>query len=296
MFAALPEEEKGVIRATCFAPLLLIDSIVTMSTLVIEIFDRHLGDMKMRQFPKKKNTYGLKEIDDALKQAKLERHLGDVLRLNLLKIILSFHLPNKGRNVWVKYVDMAVDLDHLKFPRIEESIHLFPKLQGWRMTSFKRRQIVTFEKFFANPKLLVVKDLMVDDDVEVNLEVILFEYGGGLLKTMVVAEVAKTDIVFFSQEEIIGEAYQVSTDQTTVVSADEQTIEVVQTEVVISHKEEDVGEASQVIDVYIKALIQYFDTQHRAHPDKERIVLAVVFAYQYMGRAFNAWTHNMSSP
>ncbi|KAF6164202.1 hypothetical protein GIB67_010172 [Kingdonia uniflora] len=80
-----------------------------MSTLVVEIFDRHLSEMKfqfgetiiqmkpihvclilglhvspianeflfvdpehmtnfkMRRFPKKKNTYGLKEIDDALK-------------------------------------------------------------------------------------------------------------------------------------------------------------------------------------------------------------------------------------
>ncbi|KAF6134726.1 hypothetical protein GIB67_002127 [Kingdonia uniflora] len=87
-----------------------------MSTLVVEIFDRHLSDMKfqfgetiiqmkpihvclilwlnvspianeflfvdpeymtnfiMRRFPKKKNTYRLKEIDDALKQAKFERH------------------------------------------------------------------------------------------------------------------------------------------------------------------------------------------------------------------------------
>ncbi|KAF6165579.1 hypothetical protein GIB67_022750 [Kingdonia uniflora] len=87
-----------------------------MSMLVVEIFDRHLGDMKfqfgetiiqmkpihvslilglrvspianeflfvghehmtnfiMRRFPKKKNTYRLKEIVDALKQAKLERH------------------------------------------------------------------------------------------------------------------------------------------------------------------------------------------------------------------------------
>ncbi|KAF6169175.1 hypothetical protein GIB67_013605, partial [Kingdonia uniflora] len=78
MFAALPEEEKGVFRAYCFAPLLMIDLIVTMSTLVVEIFDRHLGDMKMRRFPKKKNTYGLKEIDDALKHAKLERHQEDV--------------------------------------------------------------------------------------------------------------------------------------------------------------------------------------------------------------------------
>ncbi|KAF6135450.1 hypothetical protein GIB67_015303 [Kingdonia uniflora] len=238
MFAALPEEEKGTLRVTCFAPLLLIDLIATISMLVIEIFDRHLGDMKFqfretiiqmkpihvclilglrvspianeflfvdpeyitnfrrRRFPKKKNTYGLKEIGDALKQAKLERYQEDILRLNLLKIILSFLLPNKGRNIWVKYVDLVDDLQrfnrfpwgeqvynllwwqiiefakyrsaadkkldkalsihgctwvlmiwtflsipNLKFQRIKESIHLFPKLQGWRMTSFKRRQI-----------------------------------------------------------------------------------------------------------------------------------------------------------
>ncbi|KAF6163196.1 hypothetical protein GIB67_025060 [Kingdonia uniflora] len=155
MFAALPDEAKGALRTTYFAPLLLIDPIATMSTLVVEIFDRHLGDMKfqfgetiiqmkpihvcqililgirvslianeflfvdsehmtnfrMRRFPKKKNTYGLKEIVDALKQAKLERHQEDVHRLNLLKIILSFLLPNKGRNVEVRYVDLVDDLD-----------------------------------------------------------------------------------------------------------------------------------------------------------------------------------------
>ncbi|KAF6172658.1 hypothetical protein GIB67_041981 [Kingdonia uniflora] len=65
-----------------------------------------MTNFRMRQFPKKKNTYGLKEIDDALKQAKLERHHDDLLRLNLLKIILPFLLLNKGRNVGVKYVDM----------------------------------------------------------------------------------------------------------------------------------------------------------------------------------------------
>ncbi|KAF6142244.1 hypothetical protein GIB67_012093 [Kingdonia uniflora] len=107
---------------------------------------KHMTNFRMRRFPKKKNTYGLKEIDDALKQAKLERHQEDVLRLNLLKFILSFYLPNKGKNIWVNQ----------KFSRIEESIHFFPKLQGWRMTSFKHRQIVTFKKFFANTKLLII--------------------------------------------------------------------------------------------------------------------------------------------
>ncbi|KAF6162104.1 hypothetical protein GIB67_008233 [Kingdonia uniflora] len=62
---------------------------------------------------------------------------------------------------------------------------------------------------------------------------------------MVDAEVAKAEIVFFNQEEVVGEAYQDSADQTIVVSVEEQTIEVTQTKVVISHQEEDVGEASQ---------------------------------------------------
>ncbi|KAF6171919.1 hypothetical protein GIB67_011816 [Kingdonia uniflora] len=48
IFAALPEEEKGVLRATCFVPLLLIDPIATMSTLVVKIFEGHLGVMKFQ--------------------------------------------------------------------------------------------------------------------------------------------------------------------------------------------------------------------------------------------------------
>ncbi|KAF6172231.1 hypothetical protein GIB67_024853 [Kingdonia uniflora] len=116
MFVALTEEENVALCTTCFGPLLLIDPIATMPMLVVEIFDRHLSDMKfqfwgiiiqmkpiqlclilglrdshitndflfidpehmtnfrMRRFPKKINTFVLKEIDDALKQAKLERY------------------------------------------------------------------------------------------------------------------------------------------------------------------------------------------------------------------------------
>ncbi|KAF6171311.1 hypothetical protein GIB67_036979 [Kingdonia uniflora] len=358
--------------------------------------------------------------------------------------------------------------------------------------------------------LVVVRDLMVDDDVEVNLEAISSEYGGGLLKwkkddkkddddkkdveeevkseeeqpqvvkyedsepptvvvyyngkkdvqhaneTMVVAEVVKTDIVFFNQEEVIGEAYQsvyllasadqttvvsveehtmevaknedeanqASTDQTTAVSVEEQTIETKESKEEVERSKEEVvdgnddddgnlqkkpdpvqlvliesevdvtlkkrnaltdveinerafkmacrmnqlhaqldellpgvllesfiqrpifqneknqvnqvwslrkdelspkamkdntityrriGEETvclnalytlypkqwldnEVIDVYSKALIQYFDTQYHAFPDKEKIMLADVFVCQYIGRAFNVWTHNMFSP
>ncbi|KAF6158367.1 hypothetical protein GIB67_022447, partial [Kingdonia uniflora] len=169
--------------------------------------------------------------------------------------------------------------------------------------------------------------------------------------TMVVTEVAKTDIVLFNQEEVFGEANQGNADQTTVVSVEEQTLEVEKTEdeasqiVLIESKvdvtlkkrhaltEEEINERAikmacqmnrlhahlgellpgvllisfiqrpisqdkknQVIDVYIKALMQYFGTQYRACPDNERIVLADIFACQYIGRDFNVWTRNMSSP
>ncbi|KAF6137151.1 hypothetical protein GIB67_030915 [Kingdonia uniflora] len=53
---------------------------------------------------------------------------------------------------------------------------------------------------------------------------------------------------------------------------------------------------NEVIDVYIKTLIQYFNTQHRALEDKEKIMAADAFSYQYISRAFNVWTRNMSSP
>ncbi|KAF6161389.1 hypothetical protein GIB67_009268, partial [Kingdonia uniflora] len=47
---------------------------------------------------------------------------------------------------------------------------------------------------------------------------------------MVVAEVAKTDIVFFNQDVVVGEAYQASADQITAVSVEEHTLEVEKTE------------------------------------------------------------------
>ncbi|KAF6166382.1 hypothetical protein GIB67_034933 [Kingdonia uniflora] len=97
---------------------------------------KHMKNLRMRRFPKKKNTYGLKEIVDALKQTKLERHQEDVLRLNLLRIILSFFLPNKGRNVEVRYVDLVDNLDQFnKFP------------WGEQVYNFLRRKIVEFAKY-----------------------------------------------------------------------------------------------------------------------------------------------------
>ncbi|KAF6146565.1 hypothetical protein GIB67_008851 [Kingdonia uniflora] len=186
----------------------------------------------------------------------------------------------------------------------------FSELENIQSTAKNLLQQVT-----PGEGLEVVIDLMVDDDAEVNLEAISSEYGGDLLKrkkgdekdnndkkdvkenakseeeqpqvveeedsepptTMVVVEVAKIDIVFFNQVEIVGEAYQsiylhasadqkivvsveeqtlevektedeasqASADQTTAVYVNEQTIEVAQTDVVISHQEEDAGKASQ---------------------------------------------------
>ncbi|KAF6176430.1 hypothetical protein GIB67_010067 [Kingdonia uniflora] len=170
----------------------------------------------------------------------------------------------------------------------------FPELENIQSTAKNFLQQVT-----PREGLEVVNNLMVDDDVEVGREVnfkaISFEYGGNFLewkkgdekdndenkdveekvkseeeqpqvaeefRTTNCSEVAKTDIVFFNQKEVVGEAYQAnadqttvvsveeqtlkaSADQTTIISVEEQTIEVTQTEKVISHQEEDVGEASQ---------------------------------------------------
>ncbi|KAF6166384.1 hypothetical protein GIB67_034935, partial [Kingdonia uniflora] len=44
---------------------------------------------------------------------------------------------------------------------------------------------------------------------------------------------------------------------------------------------------NEAIDVYIKALIQYFDTQHRVRLENKRTVLADIFVCQYIGRVFN---------
>ncbi|KAF6144175.1 hypothetical protein GIB67_004848 [Kingdonia uniflora] len=109
--------------------------------------------------------------------------------------------------------------------------------------------------------LEVVKDLMVDDDVEVNLEAISSKYGGGLLKgdkkdnddkkdveenvkseeeqpqvakeedskppTVVVYYNGKKDVQHANETMVVAEA---SVDQKTVVSVEEQTLEVEKTE------------------------------------------------------------------
>ncbi|KAF6172144.1 hypothetical protein GIB67_028560, partial [Kingdonia uniflora] len=63
--------------------------------------------------------------------------------------------------------------------------------------------------------------------------------------TMVVAEVAKSDIVFFNQEEVAGEAYQASVEQTTIVFIEEQTLEVEKTEDEASQTKESKKEVEQ---------------------------------------------------
>ncbi|KAF6174692.1 hypothetical protein GIB67_008747, partial [Kingdonia uniflora] len=170
--------------------------------------------------------------------------------------------------------------------------------------------------------LEVTNALMVDDDVEVGREVnfnaISSEYGDDLLEmeeskngdekvdsdekvddvveeedlkqptvvTMVVAEVVKTDLVFFNQEEVVGETYQAKTDQTTVASVEEQTLEVEKTE----------DEASQVVlmksrvDVTLKK--RYALTEEEINEGKKNMHL------WFNGRfkIANAWKKKKLSP
>ncbi|KAF6135999.1 hypothetical protein GIB67_006891 [Kingdonia uniflora] len=381
MFGALPEEEKDALRTTYFAPLLLIDLIATISTLVVEIFNRHLSDMKMWRFPKKKNTYGLKEIDGDLKHAKLESHHDAVLRLNLLKIILSFLLPNKGKNVEVKYVDLVDDLvEFNRFPwamKASESDMQQELVQEAMRSHIETPTIDGTPTFGIVPvvdaptignsssateiRIIVVKwkkgdekddeDEKDDDDEKDGEEKDKFveeeqpqvAEEEEVQETMEVAEVTKIEVVFFSQEKDVDEAYQTSVDQTTAVSVEEQSKEelvLMESEVYTTlkkrHKltDEDITERStkfaiqmnllhghleklipgvlfesfierpisqdeknqvshvwsmrkdklspeaKVINVYIKALIKYYDSQHRIRPTKEKIVLTNVYSCQ----------------
>ncbi|KAF6173969.1 hypothetical protein GIB67_039920 [Kingdonia uniflora] len=358
MFAALPEEEKGVLHATCFAPLLLIDLIAMMLTLVVEIFDRHLSDMKF-QFGE--TIIQMKPIHVRLLQTK------DVLRLNFLKIILSFLLPNKGRNVEVRYqieapvigVAPTIGIPTIGAPtvvvpvigssssateigvvvvrvcsQLEEHgkmLHTHGKmLEQISMSTvgdstlplgdtllLEHYQFSTPEKEEDGKRMMAEPRIKNDDDVEVGREVhfntISSEYGGDLLEK---GEEKENDDKKYVEEKVKSEEEEVqkaSVDQTTIISIEEQTLkakkiedEASQTkeskEKVEQNKEEvfegrdnDDGnlqnkldpeqiikqmaiDQTNVIDVYIKALIQFFDTQHRAYPEKERIVLAVIFA------------------
>ncbi|KAF6177057.1 hypothetical protein GIB67_015932 [Kingdonia uniflora] len=274
MFAALPEEEKGTLRTTCFTPLLLIDPIATMSMLVVEIFDRHLGDMKF-------------QFGETIIQMK-PIHVCLILKLRVSPIANKNHIeaptigtaptieppavgaPTIGSSssateIKVVVVRVCSQLEEhrkmlLKLDDHGKMLHNHGKMlkrilmstvggstlplgdtlllgqyqfsTPEKTTKHKREGENLLQQVTIREGLEVVKDLVVDDDVEVGMEVnckaILSEYGGDLLEA--------------------------SSDQTTTVSVKEQTIEVektedeakvAQTEVVIYHQEEDVDEASQ---------------------------------------------------
>ncbi|KAF6169947.1 hypothetical protein GIB67_034339, partial [Kingdonia uniflora] len=448
-----------------------------MSTLVVEIFDRHLGDIKfqfgetiiqmkpihvclilglrvspivneflfvdpehmtnfrMRRFSKKKNTYGLKEINDALKQAKLERYQEDALRLILLKIILSFLLLNKGRNVWVKYVDLrhqieapaigaalAIGVPTVVVPAIGSSSsateigvvvvrYQFSTLKkivkckrkggnekedgkrkkteprtkkgkGEWQKKAKEADVSNKKKKVEDPKKEALTDKQFDhvplihlkalipkihkkdldnrvprkrrvkfpelQNIQSIVENFLYSRSGCHLDELVLME-SEVDATLkkrhaLTEEEINKRAVKMDCEMNRLhahldelllgvllesfiqrpISQDEKNqvdqVWSLRKDGLSSKAKKDnsstymrIGEETvylsvlctlypnqwldnEVIDVYIKALIQYFDTQNRARPDNERIVLADIFACQYIGKAFNVWTRNMSSP
>ncbi|KAF6165721.1 hypothetical protein GIB67_012618 [Kingdonia uniflora] len=332
IFGALPEEEKCVLRTTCFVPLLLINPMATMPTLVVEIFDRHLDD---------------------------------ILRLNLLKNILSFHLSNKRRNVEVKYVDLVDDLvefnrfpwgfvsfyllqrNHIKAPTIggAPAIDVEPVIEPPTVGT-----PVIGSSFSTTEIRAVVDKDEVEVEREVNLEAISSIYGGDRLEWKKGDEKNEKDDdddekdgkekakSFEEGQPQVAEEEEVqetSVDQTTGLYVEEQSKKEVvegkddddgtsqkkpdlekiikemvvdQTNLVLMESEvdvtlkkrhkltdEDITEKSpkfyiqmsvlhvQAINVYVKALIQYFDSQHRVCPAKEKIVLADVYSSQIMG-------------
>ncbi|KAF6168265.1 hypothetical protein GIB67_018245, partial [Kingdonia uniflora] len=93
-----------------------------------------------------------------------------------------------------------------------------------------------------------VDDVAVEEDLEQPTVVVYYSGKKDVQpdsETMVVAEVAKSDIVFFNQEEVAGKAYQASVEQTTIVSIEEQTLEVEKTEDEASWTKESKKEVEQ---------------------------------------------------
>ncbi|KAF6177103.1 hypothetical protein GIB67_015978 [Kingdonia uniflora] len=173
------------------------------------------------------------------------------------KIIKRLKKIKEGKREWQKKLN-----DSKKNKKVEEPDVLLKKKRRAKFPELGNIQSTAkniLQQVAPGEGLEVVKYLMVDDDVKVNLEVISPKYGGGLLKwkkgdekdnndKKYVEEIVKSEEELpqtLEVEKIEDEASQASTDQTTVVSVEEQTIEVVQTDIVISHQKNDVGKASQ---------------------------------------------------
>ncbi|KAF6135706.1 hypothetical protein GIB67_028277 [Kingdonia uniflora] len=336
MFIALSEEEKGVLRATCFVPLLMINPIATMSTLVVEIFDCHLSDMKRSSSIKFIKNYTIISYPEQGEKRLGERNQIEASAIGVAPAIGTpavgtpvIGSSSSATEIRAVVIRVRSQLEYQFFtpektpkrkreggnkkkngkqkkaePRTKKGKGEWQKkMNANKMTKEAEKPNMKKKQVTSGVGLEVV-----DDDVEVGREVnfnaISSEYGSDLLENLHFfiyfcsfyllyvkwkkgdeKEVAKTDIVFFNQEKVVGEAYQsvylhasadqttviyveeqtlevektkdeasqACTDQTTVVSVEEQTIKAAQTKVVISHQEEDIGKASQSkVDVTVK--------------------------------------------
>ncbi|KAF6145361.1 hypothetical protein GIB67_016822 [Kingdonia uniflora] len=115
----------------------------------------HVSKFRQRQFSRKKTTYRFMEIKNGRVEARAQRHgeaissilkylklpnEEDAKRLNLLDLVQSFILPNSGRNIESKYIDMADDLDEF---------NNFP--WGQKLYDFLHTQIQSFVWYRSAP-------------------------------------------------------------------------------------------------------------------------------------------------
>ncbi|KAF6158275.1 hypothetical protein GIB67_001346 [Kingdonia uniflora] len=276
MFVGLSGEEKGVLHATCFAPLQLIDPIATMSTLVVEIFDRHLAMMPfetdMQQdlvqeamryqieapaigvpavgtpvvvAPAIRSSSSATEIEAVVVRvcSQLEEHGKMLLKLDDDGKMLHTHGKMLERISISTVGDSTLTLGdipllgHYQFSTPEKTVKRKreqKKEEDGKMKKAEPRikkgkgewQKKAEEADVLNKKKKWKKGEEKDNDDKKDVEEKVKSEEEEVQETMVVAEVAKTDIVFFNQEEAVGETYQASADQITVVSVEEQTLEV----------------------------------------------------------------------
>ncbi|KAF6140258.1 hypothetical protein GIB67_000306, partial [Kingdonia uniflora] len=174
--------------------------------------------------------------------------LGDIPLLGQYQFFAPEKTVKHKREEGTKIEDLTDEqLDHVPLIQLKTLIPKIPKKGLANKTSRKRQaefpELNEFQSTAENllqqvaPEegLDVVKDFIVDDEVEVerevNLEAISSEYGGDLL-----------------EEEVVGEAYQASTDQAIVVSVEEQTKEASADQATVVSVEEQTMEVAKTED------------------------------------------------
>ncbi|KAF6169178.1 hypothetical protein GIB67_013608 [Kingdonia uniflora] len=250
IFVALPEEEKGSLRATCFEPLLLIDLIATISALVMEIFDcrldvlikfvknyvilsppeqgeKRLGERNQIEAPTigTAPVIGSPAVGTPAIGVPVIGSSSSIIEIGTVVVRVCSQLEEHGKMLHnhgkiLERISMSIVGDSTlplgdTLPLGQYQLSTPKKLKNASEKKVMKKKIGKGRRRSREP---------CKETSNKNIKRLKSRR-----KAMVVADVAKTDIVFFNQEEVVGKAYRASADQTTAASVEEQTLDVEKT-------------------------------------------------------------------